>query len=358
MGKFSIAPVVVCVLVGVSVIPLSECHPADQGMSQKECDNDLDQLLKRTFTTEFRTGYVKIKGMTIPNVYLDIADSIENLKIWDDDVWVCSFPKSGTTWTQEMVWLLGHDLDIKGAEEDLTIRFPFLEASGRFNNTAIVEKFPEVANHGFVQDSVKYVEDLPRPRYIKCHLPFHLLPRDLREGRTKTKIVYVYRNPKDVCISFYHHAKHFAFRGNFKEFATLFRNDRVPYAPYWNHIFGYWNKRNDPSYNILFIKYEEMKSDLASAIDRVLTFLNKPKLCSEELSLVMDHLSFGKMKNNKAVNHQSMFEFTKKYLNAVGNAEFIRRGQVNQWKTEMTPEILKKFDDWISKNLKNSDFSL
>ncbi|XP_028981879.1 sulfotransferase 4A1 [Diachasma alloeum] len=323
----------------------------------KDDPKDLDQLLKETFTNEFRSGYVNAKGVTMTDLYPNIADSIENLKIWDDDVWVCSFPKSGTTWTQEMVWCISHNLDFKGAEVNLTTRFPFLESSARVDNAALIEKFPELANHEFVHDSVKFVEDLPRPRFIKTHLPFQLLPRDLREGRTQAKIVYVCRNPKDVCISFYHHTKHFAFRGDFEQFCRLFLGDKVPYCPFWNHIFGFWNKRNDSSYNILFLKYEDMKSDLISVIQKTAKFLKNAKLFSEELNQLLDHLSFENMKKNPAVNHKSMFEFTKQYLGASGEAEFIRRGQVNQWKTVMSPNILAQFDEWISKNLKTSDFS-
>ena len=35
------------------------------------------------------------------------------------DVWVVTPPKCGTTWTQEMVWLLAHDLDYEGAKTPL-----------------------------------------------------------------------------------------------------------------------------------------------------------------------------------------------------------------------------------------------
>lgn len=52
---------------------------------------------------------------------------------WDfqarpDDVWVATFPRSGTTWTQELVWMIANDLDYAVAErEPLTKRFPFFE---------------------------------------------------------------------------------------------------------------------------------------------------------------------------------------------------------------------------------------
>ena len=33
----------------------------------------------------------------------------------------------GTTWTQEMVWLILNDCDFQGAKKTLNIRSPFLE---------------------------------------------------------------------------------------------------------------------------------------------------------------------------------------------------------------------------------------
>ena len=43
------------------------------------------------------------------------------------------------------------------------------------------------------------------PRHIKSHLPGQLLPPQVWEKRVK--IVYVVRNPKDVVVSLYHHAR-------------------------------------------------------------------------------------------------------------------------------------------------------
>lgn len=61
--------------------------------------------------------------------YMDLfAERVKKMKIYEDDVWVVTFPKCGTTWTQEMVWLVNNDLDYKTAiEENLNDRFPFLE---------------------------------------------------------------------------------------------------------------------------------------------------------------------------------------------------------------------------------------
>lgn len=47
------------------------------------------------------------------------------------------------------------------------------------------------------------VDELPSPRILNTHYPPHLLPVQMK-GK-KVKIVYIYRNPKDVTVSGYHH---------------------------------------------------------------------------------------------------------------------------------------------------------
>lgn len=64
-------------------------------MPQETKATDVDRLLRETFTNEFRTGYMTLEGFCLPAYYENFANSIENLEVRDDDIWVCSFPKSG-----------------------------------------------------------------------------------------------------------------------------------------------------------------------------------------------------------------------------------------------------------------------
>lgn len=53
--------------------------------------------------------------------------------------------------------------------------------------------------------SMEIVKLAKSPRTIQSHLPWNLLPKEIRDGLKKPKIIYVARNPKDICVSFYHH---------------------------------------------------------------------------------------------------------------------------------------------------------
>ncbi|XP_014227591.1 sulfotransferase 1C4-like [Trichogramma pretiosum] len=315
---------------------------------------DLERLAYETLTEKARTNFIKIDGVFLPEDYKQIADAVENFEVRDDDVWVCSFQKSGTTWTQEMVWGICHELNFETAKAPINERFPFLEFSGIITTARVAMRDNNTSVPSWVLNSVEFCENLPSPRYIKCHLPFNLLPRQIRTGEKKPKIVYVSRNPKDVCISFYHHSKLLeGYCGNFEEFCELFLGDHVFYAPYWNHVNGYWDRSNME--NLLLLRFEDMKMDLSSVIRRTAKFLGK-NLSSDEVKLLADHLSFAKMKNNTSVNKKTTIEYInnmKVFGEQKSEGEFIRNGGVGQWKEAMSERMVNRFDEWIAKYSKH-----
>ena len=98
-------------------------------------------------------------------------------------------------------------------------------------------------------------------RLIKTHLPSHLLPQStLQNG---SKIIYVYRNPKDVIVSYYHFVrmlKYSNYKGALDKFARSFRKDSVAYSPYFPHINGYFKLKKQSPAQILIIAYEDIKA--------------------------------------------------------------------------------------------------
>lgn len=78
-------------------------------------------------------GYVKISSgdkfcIMTEKFASNYMTRIKEMEVYEDDVWICTWMKSGTTWTQEMIWLLNNKLDFKKAKEiSLLQRFDFVE---------------------------------------------------------------------------------------------------------------------------------------------------------------------------------------------------------------------------------------
>lgn len=56
---------------------------------------DLDQILQDKFTSTFRKGYVTFHGHTFPKRYEELKDDFDNLEVSEEDIWICSYPKTG-----------------------------------------------------------------------------------------------------------------------------------------------------------------------------------------------------------------------------------------------------------------------
>uniref|UniRef100_T1HI69 Sulfotransfer_1 domain-containing protein n=1 Tax=Rhodnius prolixus TaxID=13249 RepID=T1HI69_RHOPR len=70
------------------------------------------------------------------------------------------------------------------------------------------------------------LDNMTSPRYIKSHLPPQLLPKQL--WTVKPKIIYIYRNPKDVAMSYCNHYRLWNdFNGSQEDFSKAFVRDKV-----------------------------------------------------------------------------------------------------------------------------------
>ena len=141
------------------------------------------------------------------------------------------------------------------------------------------------------------------------------------------------RNPRDACVSYYNHWRVLeGYKGTFEDFAEAFVNDVCGYyAPFLPHVKGntvcgthfelsifygsgcsfaeYWEEQKLRK-NVFFVTYEEMKRDLRSVVSRLAAFLGKEETVkdSEKMEALLNHLSFDKMKTNKAVNKAETVE--------------------------------------------------
>jgi len=281
----------------------------------------------------------------LPKFFEKHFETINTLPVKDDDLWVCSFIKAGTTWTKEMAWLLTHDLDYEAAKVNSYVRVPYLEFDATWCVAEISEKLKEDAAK---PNSMEIVKNMKSPRTIQSHLPWSLLPKEIQDGVKTPKIIYVARNPKDLCVSFYHHRVLIeGYTGKIDEYVEEFIADFTLYGPYWAHVKSFWERRHQP--NILFITYEELKKDLSGIADKTARFLGKT-LSPSDMEKLLDHLSFESMKANPFINLDEITNQLTQIHGLTRKTHFMRKGKVGSWKEELSPESIKKLDDWISSN--------
>lgn len=117
------------------------------------------------------------------------------------------------------------------------------------------------------------------------------------------QIIFVYRNPRDVCCSLLNHfrmAENYA--GTQESITNMFLQDTGPYyAPFFVTLLSYWKRRHQD--NFFVVSYEEMQQDLPKVIKDVAKFLGK-SISDADIPKLTDHLSLDSMKKNPMTNFE------------------------------------------------------
>ena len=291
-------------------------------------------------------------GVVMPKRFVEVSEKLYNFELRDDDIWIVTFPKSGTTWTQEMVWMLVNNVDEEKGAAPLFERSPFLESG------AIGPKGPRSGGAGGLgagepgkgepkprKDPLAYAHSMTGRRVLKVHLPLEFLPPGLL---TRCKVIYVARNVRDTCVSFYHHHKNLpmhSFEGEFSEFAELFKSGITLFGDYWQHLQSGWRAREEP--NVKFLWFEDMKTDQKRVIEELCVFLDHP-LTEDQKAKLVEHLKFDNMKKNQN------FKMGGPGPKGSIKEDFMRKGQVTnphmyvsqsclRWGTGRTSSVLSRW---------------
>jgi sulfotransferase len=223
------------------------------------------------------------------------------------DLFVATYPKCGTTWTQYILYLLVNSARPLAAGQSLNDAFPHLE---------------EVGEAG--------VRELPKPRLIKTHLPFERTP-----WSPASRYVFVARNPFDCAVSFYHHTRGFVRHYDFAEgtFATFFEcfvRGEVDFGDYFDHLLSWMAHRGEP--NLLFLTYEAMLEGPHAAVAEIARFVGI-EADAELIDRVVELASFDSMRRD-----QGRWSSQR----PAGMPEFVRKGVAGDWPNEFSPEQARR----------------
>lgn len=258
----------------------------------------------------------------------EYIDSLEDFEIRDSDVFLVTYPKSGTVWTQQILSLIFNEGHRDGTEStNLMDRVPWLE---------------------YKLSHLDY-NNRPSPRLFCTHLPYYLVPKGLRNGRQK--LIYVARNPKDVLTSYYHYSKcskRLEEIEDFDFFMERFLNGKVLPCLWLDHIEGWYAHRDD--FNILFLTYEEMKMDLQGAVLKICNFLGK-RLTEREVDEIVDKATFDQMRQDPRSNYENVSEHVD-----ISKGRFLRKGTVGDWKNMMTVAQSERFDSVFKERMEKLPF--
>jgi hypothetical protein len=218
-----------------------------------------------------------------------------------DDVFVVTYPKSGTTLTQ----MLLYQMTTRGEMD-----FPHIDSVCPWFEMEILMGHPRQL-------------EVPSPRIFKSHYLWEQLPRG---GR----FVYVVRDVRDVALSAYHHECMIgAVDFDLGEYLDRFLAGQARFGSWFRHLESWWPHRNDP--NVLFLRYEEVVADLPAAVRRLAGFLGF-EVREEDMPRIAERSGFRFMKE-----HGRKFD-PRLRRTSQSPREFIRRGQVGEGAAVWSPE--------------------
>lgn len=251
-----------------------------------------------------------------------------------DDIIVCTPPKSGTTWTQAICALLIFQ-DPEHGQQPGNIA-PWFDAKFRT-----------------FEDVQAILNNQTHRRFIKTHTPLDGIPY----AQERTYIV-VHRHPLDVMVSMRNHFDNMVneeiTKGHPKETVDFLRHliDDVPapnagearaLASLTHHLKSYWDFRHLP--NVHLFHYADMKRDLGASMNAM----------ADALGIDVDPALMPKLV--EAAGFENMKNKADQFAPNAGNnvwkkeTDFFRNGTNEQWREFMTEADIAHYNDRMTELL-------
>lgn len=266
------------------------------------------------------------------------------LSVNHGDIFVTSYPKSGTTWLQAVVWWIMNVQKTDAERESIqSMSPPTMNELKRLH-------------HRFIDlNGVANVDKLPIPRVLVSHLPYEFVPKvsTTENGHFVVKYIHIIRDPKDVVISYFHF-----FQMLFKLpdhdldlFVDHFIRGSGIYGDYFDCIKSWWNRKDDS--NVLILFYEEMLVEPEKHVMKIASFLSDESTNYDEVlksnpkivERIVGATSFNSMKEShlKGLNQGNR-----------GFEKFFRKGIKGDWKHFLKQSQVDAINDRIKNELDES----
>ncbi|XP_053376085.1 sulfotransferase 1A2-like isoform X2 [Mercenaria mercenaria] len=271
---------------------------------------------------------LEVDGYNTPTFDMNQEEEFRSIPTWKikpGDIFICAYPKAGTHWLWEVTSMLVN----QSADRVKLIK-----------ETSMLEGV-----------SQKNFDNVVCPRVLNTHLPLRLLPKDTL--KMNSKILFVQRNPKDICVSYYNHHKkvlEYEYDGKFENYVNRFLEGHVDYGSWFDYTLE-WEKviKDNKGYPIHVMSYEDMKTDSIGEITKISEFLGlktDPTLIRE----IAEKCEFSNMKKEK-----DPLENSAEWKD--GKPGMYRKGQIGDWKNWFTVAQNEHFDAIFAKKMKDSSFT-
>jgi len=329
----------------------------------------------------------------------------KDLPLRASDVFICSYPKSGTTWTQQLIILLADkwyatsttgNTDDKADATDDNINDDTKQVE-EYNHVSDYAPFYEIDAHweSNTNELTKQVRSnhtkLGR-RVFNTHLRWDMLPKFAENENdcntteqssnlrpTTGKFIYITRSQSDVVTSFYHHLsnqKEGTYTQGYTQFVVDWMAGNIAFGNSLHHLLSFVDgfvdneyastteassnpkpsavsKVEDHEQPLLLLSYEALKHNLHTEVQRIISFLNLKHIPSHILdNELLPSFTFDSMKNNsskfqpKSVTWLNDYQFLRKGIVGDGR-ELMMTTKVYDEKKGREITLLELFHDWV-----------
>ncbi len=251
------------------------------------------------------------------------------------DVFVCTPPKCGTTWTQAIVAsVLWPDGNPPGPILSIS---PWIE----------MKIMPADAMHAMLGAQA-------HRRFMKSHTPADGIP-----WYDEARYVFVARDGRDAFMSLCNHLEHF--RDDVRAFLNsqapegvhqfppwdgdvhaFFQNWLADDAVFFHHVASFWARRQRP--NLLLVHYNDLKADLAGEMRRIADFIGA-EVPEAAWPAVVERCTFEAMRESgeRLGEIDAIFEG--------GVKSFVFKGTNGRWRDVLTADELAAYAGRVAEAL-------